>query len=82
MIERNEIMNLEEIDVFLYQTLMNFINLKTLTKVNSLMFGNKRMVAQLAEAMVLETIKCEFESHSSDIVSGENINTQTDSLCP
>ena len=41
-----KIMNLEEIDVFLYQTLMNFINLKTLTKVNSLMFGNKRMVAQ------------------------------------
>lgn len=30
------------------------------------MFGNKRTVAQLAEAMVLETIKCEFESHSSD----------------
>ena len=69
MIERNEIMNLEEIDIFLYQTLMNFINLKTLTKVNSLMFGNKRMVAQLAEAMVLETIKCEFESHSSDKLS-------------
>lgn len=41
-----KIMNLEEIDVFLYQTLMNFINLKTLTKVNSLMFGNKRTVAQ------------------------------------
>lgn len=29
----------------------------------------ERMVAQLAEAMVLETIKCEFESHSSDILN-------------
>ena len=29
----------------------------------------ERMVAQLAEVMVLETIKCEFESHSSDKLS-------------
>lgn len=29
----------------------------------------ERMVAQLAEAMVLGTIKCEFESHSSDILN-------------
>ena len=42
---------------------------KSLTKRISLMFGNKRMVAQLAEAMVLETIKCEFESHASDILN-------------
>ena len=28
----------------------------------------ERMVAQLAEVMVLEAIKCEFESHSSDIL--------------
>ena len=35
----------------------------------------ERMVAQLAEVMVLETIKCEFESHSSDKLNKHKYET-------